>query len=120
MKQPDDSPIPASYPRMVQVKTTFRFPDNSWIWPRRQPFIPILLEDGDSATTQTTSQRPTTTTPRPAEEKTQVIRLDADGTKVLLLNPPLNSTSLDVEVCACVAFNVPQSNMYVCLIDLSI
>ncbi|KAK0422305.1 hypothetical protein QR680_007497 [Steinernema hermaphroditum] len=67
LKQMDDTPIKGSVPRRVQVTTVYSY-----------PYVP-------DASTQ------------PSQKNVQIVDLDAHGTTVLTLNPPINCTTASVE-----------------------
>ncbi|KAJ1347536.1 hypothetical protein KIN20_002613 [Parelaphostrongylus tenuis] len=67
LKQMDDTPVKASVPRRVQVTTFFNYPFN--------PDLPTQHED----------------------KEVKIVDLDAHGTTVLALQPPLNCTSARIE-----------------------
>uniref|UniRef100_A0A1I8AQM0 TEP1-F n=1 Tax=Steinernema glaseri TaxID=37863 RepID=A0A1I8AQM0_9BILA len=67
LKQMDDTPIKGSVPRRVQVTTVYSYP---------------YVSDANT---------------QPSQKNVQIVDLDAHGTTVLTLNPPMNCTSASVE-----------------------
>ncbi|VDM79565.1 unnamed protein product, partial [Strongylus vulgaris] len=70
LKQMDDTPVKATVPRRVQVTTFYNYPFN--------PDAPTQHED----------------------KEVKIVDLDAHGTTVLALQPPLNCTSARIELIA--------------------
>ncbi|KAK6016260.1 hypothetical protein OSTOST_18264, partial [Ostertagia ostertagi] len=68
LKQMDDTPVKANVPRRVQVTTFYNYPFN--------PDSPTQHED----------------------KEVKIVDLDAHGTTVLALQPPLNCTSARIEI----------------------
>lgn len=93
----DDKPIPANFKKMINMTIVYNLPMNTS--ETTTTVAPPSGPPGPNGASVMIAPRPWFPGPQMiTKEETQIVTLDADGTKSFTLKPPVEANSLRVEV----------------------